>query len=66
MAAVSASPAAAGPLPRIGLVFPPLSVIGGRPDLCLSVVGGALPTLALFFPQGVMGTVRARLAPWLP
>ena len=29
-------------------------------------VGGALPVLVLFFPQGIMGTVRARLAPWLP
>ena len=65
MAAVSAPPAA-GPLPRTGLVFPPLAVIGGRPDICLFVVGGALPAPALFFPQGVMGTVRARLTPWLP
>ena len=32
----------------------------------LFVVGDALPVLALFFPQGIMGTVRARLAPWLP
>ena len=62
MAAVSAPPAAAGPLPRTGLVFPPLAVIGG----CLFVVGGALPAPALFFPQGITGTVRARLAPWLP
>ena len=30
----------------------------------LFVVGGAL--LVLFFPQGIMGAVRAKLAPWLP
>ena len=32
----------------------------------LFVVGGALLVLVLFFPQGIMGAVRARLAPWLP
>ena len=66
MAAVSAPPTAAGPLPRTGLVFPPLAVIGGWTDACLFVVGGALLVLVLFFPQGIMGAVRARLAPWLP
>ena len=66
MAAVSAPPPPAGPLPRTGLVFPPLAVIGGWTDACLFVVGGALPVPALFFPQGIMGAVRARLAPWLP
>ena len=30
----------------------------------LFVVGGAL--LVLFFPQGIMGAVRAKFAPWLP
>ena len=32
----------------------------------LFVAGGALPVLVLFFPQGIMGAVRAKLAPWLP
>ena len=32
----------------------------------LFVVGGALLVLVLFFPQGIMGVVRAKLAPWLP
>ena len=31
----------------------------------LFVVGGALLVLVLFFPQGIMGAVRAKLAPWL-
>ncbi|MBX3531390.1 MAG: branched-chain amino acid ABC transporter permease [Rhizobiaceae bacterium] len=32
----------------------------------LGIVGLALVLLILFFPKGVMGTVRARWLPWLP
>jgi branched-chain amino acid transport system permease protein len=32
----------------------------------LGVVGAALVLLVLFFPRGVLGTIRNRWAPWLP
>jgi branched-chain amino acid transport system permease protein len=32
----------------------------------LLVVGIALVLLVLFFPRGILGSVRSRLAPWLP
>jgi branched-chain amino acid transport system permease protein len=32
----------------------------------LLLVGVALVLLVLLFPKGILGTVRARVAPWLP
>jgi branched-chain amino acid transport system permease protein len=30
------------------------------------VVGAALVLSVLFFPKGILGTVREKFAPWLP
>ena len=55
-----------GPLLGTGLMFYLVDVTSGWTSAWLFVVGGALLVLVLFFPQGIMGAVRARLAPWLP
>ena len=38
---------------------------GGRFGL-VTLVGVALIVLILFFPKGLMGTIRERWLPWLP
>ena len=55
-----------GPLLGTGLMFYLVDVTSGWTSAYLFVVGGALLVLVLFFPLGIMGTVRAKLAPWLP
>ena len=40
-----------------------VDVTSGWTSAWLFVVGGALLVLVLFFPLGIMGAVRARLAP---
>ncbi len=55
-----------GPLLGTGLMFYLVDVTSGWTSAWLFVVGGALLVLVLFFPQGIMGAVRAKLAPWLP
>lgn len=55
-----------GPLLGTGLMFYLVDFTSGWTSAYLFVVGGALLALVLFFPLGIMGTVRAKLAPWLP
>ena len=55
-----------GPVLGTGLMFYLVDLTSGWTSAYLFVVGGALLVLVLFFPLGIMGTVRAKLAPWLP
>ncbi len=55
-----------GPLLGTGVMFYLVDVTSGWTSAYLFVVGGTLVLLVLFFPLGIMGTVRARLARWLP
>ncbi len=55
-----------GPLLGTGLMFYLIDVTSGWTSAYLFFVGGALLVLVLFFPRGIMGTIRARLLPWLP
>ena len=55
-----------GPVLGTGLMFYLVDVTSGWTSAYLFIVGGALLVLVLFFPLGIMGTVRAKLAPWLP
>ena len=55
-----------GPVLGTGLMFYLVDLTSGWTSAYLFVVGGALLVLVLFFPLGVMGTVRAKLAPWIP
>ena len=43
-----------------------VDVASGYTSAYLLVVGAALIVLVLFFPKGVLGTVRDRCARWLP
>ena len=55
-----------GPVLGTGLMFYLVDVTSGWTSAYLFIVGGALLVLVLFFPLGIMGTVRAKLASWLP
>ena len=55
-----------GPLLGTGLMYYLIDVTSGWTAAYLFVVGGSLLALVLWFPQGVMGAVRARWAQWLP
>ena len=55
-----------GPVLGTGLMFYLVDYTSGWTSAYLFVVGGTLLALVLFFPLGIMGTVRAKLAPWLP
>ena len=55
-----------GPVLGTGLMFYLVDYTSSLTSAYLFVVGGALLVLVLFFPLGIMGAVRAKLAPWLP
>ncbi len=55
-----------GPLIGTGLMFYLVDVASGFTSAYLLVVGVALVVLILWFPQGILGTIRARWLPWLP
>ena len=55
-----------GPVLGTGLMFYLVDYTSGWTSAYLFVVGAVLLALVLFFPLGIMGTVRAKLAPWLP
>ena len=55
-----------GPLLGTGVMYYLIDVTSGWTAAYLFVVGGSLLALVLWFPQGVMGAVRARWAQWLP
>jgi branched-chain amino acid transport system permease protein len=55
-----------GPFLGTLAMFSMVDVFSSFTSAYLLVVGVALVLLVLFFPKGVMGTLRDRLAPWLP
>jgi branched-chain amino acid transport system permease protein len=55
-----------GPLIGTVLMFYLVDVISGYTSAYLLLVGVALVLLVLLFPKGILGTVRAKAAPWLP
>jgi branched-chain amino acid transport system permease protein len=55
-----------GPLIGTALMFYLVDTISGYTSAYLLVVGAALVLLVLLFPKGILGTVRAKAAPWLP
>ena len=55
-----------GPIVGTALMFYLVDVSSGFTSAYLLFVGVALVMLVLWFPRGIMGTVRARWLPWLP
>jgi branched-chain amino acid transport system permease protein len=55
-----------GPLIGTALMFYLIDTVSGYTSAYLLVVGVALVLLVLLFPKGLLGTVRAKAAPWLP
>lgn len=55
-----------GPLIGTLFMFYVVDVASGYTSAYMLVVGLALILLVLYFPKGVLGTVRERWAPWLP
>jgi branched-chain amino acid transport system permease protein len=55
-----------GPLVGTLLMFYLVDVSSGYTSAYLLVVGVALIALVLWFPKGIMGTLRDRFVPWLP
>ena len=55
-----------GPLVGTGVMFYLIDLTSGWTAAYLFIVGGSLLALVLWFPQGLMGAVRARWARWLP
>ena len=55
-----------GPLVGTLLMFYLVDVSSGYTSAYMLVVGVTLIALVLWFPKGVMGTLRERLVPWLP
>jgi branched-chain amino acid transport system permease protein len=55
-----------GPLVGTGFMFYLVDYASGLTSAYLLFVGIALVVLVLWFPQGILGAVRARWLPWLP
>ncbi|MGE0502612.1 MAG: branched-chain amino acid ABC transporter permease [Rhizobiaceae bacterium] len=55
-----------GPLIGTLFMYYVVDVTSSFTSAWLFVVGAALIVLILFFPKGVLGTIRQRWAPWLP
>jgi branched-chain amino acid transport system permease protein len=55
-----------GPLVGTLLMFYLVDVTSGQTSAYMLVVGVALLVLVVWFPKGLLGTLRERLAPWLP
>lgn len=55
-----------GPLLGAGLMFYLVDFASSLTSAYLLLVGVALVVLILWFPQGILGTVRAKWLPWLP
>ena len=55
-----------GPLLGTLFMYYVVDITSGYTSAYLLVVGAALIVLVLFFPKGVLGTVRDRCARWLP
>jgi branched-chain amino acid transport system permease protein len=55
-----------GPLVGTLLMFYLIDVTSGYTSAYMLVVGIALLVLVVWFPKGLLGTLRERVAPWLP
>ena len=55
-----------GPIVGTALMFYLVDISSGLTSSYLLVVGVVLVLLILWFPKGIMGTVRAKWLPWLP
>lgn len=55
-----------GPVLGTALMFLLVDFASGFTSASLLVVGVALILLVLFFPKGILGTLRQRYLPWLP
>ena len=55
-----------GPMIGTGIMFYLVDVASGLTSSYLFVVGAVLVILILWFPLGIMGTIRTRWLPWLP
>jgi branched-chain amino acid transport system permease protein len=55
-----------GPLVGTLLMFYLVDVTSGYTSAYMLVVGVALLALVVWFPKGLLGTLRERVAPWLP
>ena len=55
-----------GPLVGTLLMFYLVDVTSGYTSAYMLVVGIALLVLVVWFPRGLLGTLRERVAPWLP
>ena len=55
-----------GPLIGTGFMFYLVDYASGLTSSYLLVVGAVLVMLILWFPQGIVGAIRARWLPWLP
>ena len=55
-----------GPFVGTAFMFYLVDVASGWTTAYLLVVGAALVALVLWFPRGILGTVRAKWLPWLP
>jgi branched-chain amino acid transport system permease protein len=55
-----------GPVLGTGLMYYLIDIASGWTSAYLFVVGGVLLALVLFFPLGIMGSLRDRLWRWLP
>ncbi len=55
-----------GPLLGTLLMFYLVDVTSGQTPAYMLVVGVALVVLVVWFPKGLLGTLRQRMAPWLP
>ncbi len=55
-----------GPVLGTGLMFYLVDIASGLTESHLIVVGVVLVVLVLYFPKGLVGTVREKWLPWLP
>jgi branched-chain amino acid transport system permease protein len=55
-----------GPVLGTGLMFVLVDVASSYTTANLLVIGVVLILLVLFFPKGILGTLRQRYLPWLP
>ena len=55
-----------GPLLGTVFMFYVIDITSSYTSAYMLAVGGALILLVLFFPRGVLGTIRHRWVPWLP
>ena len=55
-----------GPLVGTGTMFYLIDIASGYTTAYLFVVGGSLLILVLWFPKGIVGSIRDRWIKWLP